>query len=178
MELTAFAAGRLAAFARAGLRKHARAVEESRRCADRGWSAFRPVLQRSSKKFLCDLLHIAHEAAALLCGRLTDGPSTLCEDIHVEFVSSCLLFENATPMFVASLMSRLRTSVNFSIRGLSGIAAKCYLEAGAEANSAKILAGTAHGYHFRDPFVGSFFRSADLCMNILISYRIDYLEQA
>ena len=33
-----------------------------------------------------------------------------------------------------------------------------YLEGWAEANSAKILAGTAHGYHFRDPFVGSFFR--------------------
>jgi hypothetical protein len=36
MELTAFAAARLTAFAaRAGLRKHARAVEEPRRCADR-----------------------------------------------------------------------------------------------------------------------------------------------
>jgi hypothetical protein len=31
---------------------------------------------------------------------------------------------------------------------------KCYLESWAEANSATILAATAPGYHFHDPFVG------------------------
>jgi hypothetical protein len=44
---------------------------------------------------------------------------------------------------------------------------KCYLEGWAEANSAKILAATAPGYHFRDPFVGSYFGRR--CTSILIS---------
>jgi hypothetical protein len=70
MELTTFAAARDSASMPVRSRSQAFLHRP-------GLSAFRPVSQRSSKKFLCDLLHIAHEAAALLCGRLTDGPSTL-----------------------------------------------------------------------------------------------------
>ena len=43
-------------------------------------------------------------------------------------------------------------------RAIGNSLLKCYLEGWAEANPAKILAATAPGYHFRDPFVGSFLR--------------------
>jgi hypothetical protein len=49
--------------------------------------------------------------------------------------------------------------VGFPREPIGSLLLKCYLEGWAEANSAKILAATVPGYQFRDPFVGSFFRS-------------------
>jgi hypothetical protein len=49
--------------------------------------------------------------------------------------------------------------IGFRQEPIGNLLLKCYLEGWAEANSAKILAATAPPYHFRDPFVGSFFRS-------------------
>ena len=48
---------------------------------------------------------------------------------------------------------------DFPPEHIGNLLLKCYLEGWAEANSAKIFAATAPGYHFRDPFVGSFFHS-------------------
>jgi hypothetical protein len=69
-----------------------------------------------------------------------------------------LLFEkrNSDVRRIADVRPNIRQLLDPRPIGNSPL--KCYLEGWAEANSAKILAGTAHGYHFRDPFVGSFFR--------------------
>jgi hypothetical protein len=53
----------------------------------------------------------------------------------------------------------VRTMVGFPPQPTGNLMLKCYLQGWAEANSAKILAATAPGYRFRDPFVGSFFHS-------------------
>jgi hypothetical protein len=69
-----------------------------------------------------------------------------------------LLFER--PNSHVRRIADVRPSIRqiFDPRPIGNSMLKCYLEGWAEANSAKILAATAPGYHFRDPFVGSFFR--------------------
>jgi hypothetical protein len=69
-----------------------------------------------------------------------------------------LLFEkrNSDVRRIADVRPNIRQLLDPRPIGNSPL--KCYLEGWAEANSAKILAATAPGYHFRDPFVGSFFR--------------------